>query len=55
VFPRLTVGGVFVAHNVVNKKNEMKPFLETVATHPRLFTTIVSPSHEGMSVSYRTR
>jgi predicted O-methyltransferase YrrM len=55
VFPRLTPGGVFVAHNVVNKKNEMEPFLRTVLTHPSLYTTIVSPSGEGMSVSYKTR
>lgn len=55
VFPRLTTGGVFVAHNVVNKKNEMTAFLDTIHTHPALFTTIVSPSSEGMSVSYKTR
>src|SRR5687768_5268883 len=55
VFPRLTPGGVFVAHNVVNKKNEMEPFLRTILTHPSLYTTIVSPSGEGMSVSYKTR
>jgi caffeoyl-CoA O-methyltransferase len=55
VFPRLTPGGVFVAHNVVNKKNEMEPFLRTILTHPSLYTTIVSPSGEGMSVSYKAR
>lgn len=55
VFPRLDPGGVFVAHNVVNKKHEMEPFLRTVTAHPRLFTTIVSPPDEGMSVSYKTR
>ena len=55
LFPRLAPGGVFVAHNVVNKRDEMEPFLHAVQTHPSLFTTIVSPSHEGMSVSYRTR
>src|SRR5918996_11144 len=55
VYPRLNPGGVFVAHNVVNKKNEMEPFLRTVLTHPALYTTIVSPSGEGMSVSYKTR
>ena len=53
VYPRLSPGGVFVAHNVVNKKSEMAPFLAAVQTHPQLFTTIVSPSGEGMSVSYR--
>jgi len=55
VYPRLNAGGVFVAHNVVNKKNEMEPFLRTILTHPSLYTTIVSPSGEGMSVSYKTR
>jgi predicted O-methyltransferase YrrM len=55
VFPRLTPGGVFVAHNVVNKRDEMQPFLGTILRHPSLFTTVVSPSHEGMSVSYKTK
>jgi predicted O-methyltransferase YrrM len=55
VYPRLNAGGVFVAHNVVNKKSEMEPFLRTILTHPSLYTTIVSPSGEGMSVSYKTR
>jgi caffeoyl-CoA O-methyltransferase len=55
VYPRLSPGAVFVAHNVVNKKNEMEPFLRTILTHPSLYTTIVSPSGEGMSVSYKTR
>ena len=55
VFPRLTPGAVFTAHNVVNKKREMEPFLTAIHNHPSLFTTIVSPSGEGMSVSYRIR
>jgi predicted O-methyltransferase YrrM len=55
VYPRLNPGGVFVAHNVVNKKSEMEPFLQTIQRHPALFTTIVSPSDEGMSVSYKRR
>lgn len=55
VFPRLNPGGVFLAHNVVNKKNEMEPFLSTIQSHPGLFTSIVSPGSEGMSVSYKIR
>ena len=55
VFPRLNPGGVFTAHNVVNKKNEMEPFLNTVQNHSALFTSIVSPSGEGISVSYKIR
>jgi predicted O-methyltransferase YrrM len=55
VFPRLAPGGVFAAHNVVNKKSEMEPFLKTIDGHSSLFTTVVSPSGEGMSVSYKIR
>jgi len=55
VFPRLNPGGLFTAHNVVNKKSEMEPFLATVQNHSGLFTTIVSPSGEGISVSYRIK
>lgn len=55
VFPRMTPGAVFTAHNVVNKKKDMEPFLKAVQNHPSLFTTIVSPSGEGMSVSYKIR
>jgi predicted O-methyltransferase YrrM len=53
VLPRLDKGGLFVAHNVVNKRNEMSDFLDAVQTHPSLWTTIVSPSSEGMSVSVK--
>ena len=35
---------MFVAHNVVNKKDEMEPFLRTILAHPSLYKTIVSPS-----------
>ncbi len=52
-FPRLSAGGLFVAHNVVNKRDEMKDFLSAVLTRPDMLTTIVSPSEEGMSVSYK--
>src|SRR5207237_8769863 len=55
VFPRLTPQGLLVAHNVVNKQAEMRDFLAAIQNHPRLFTTIVTPSGEGMSVSVRTR
>ena len=55
VFPRLNPGAIFTAHNVVNKKSEMEPFLNTVQNHSGLFTTIVSPSGEGISVSYKIR
>src|SRR5688572_14301956 len=53
VYPRLDKGGLFIAHNVVNKRSELGDFLDAVQTHPSLWTTIVSPSGEGMSVSLK--
>jgi len=53
VFPRLAPGGLFLAHNVVNKQSEMRDFLGAIQSNPALFTTIVSPGREGMSVSVK--
>jgi predicted O-methyltransferase YrrM len=55
VYPRLSAGALFTAHNVINKKNEMTPFLDTIHGHPGLFTSIVAPSGEGISVSYKKK
>jgi predicted O-methyltransferase YrrM len=55
VYPRMPVRGLFVAHNVLNKKSEMGDFLATIETHPNLFTTIVAPSGEGVSVSVKRK
>ena len=54
-FPRMPAGGLFVAHNVLNKKDEMRDFLATIDTHPQLFTSIVAPSGEGVSVSVKRK
>jgi predicted O-methyltransferase YrrM len=55
LLPRLLPRGLFVAHNVVNKQAEMRDFLDAIRSDSRLFTTIVTPSGEGMSVSYKRR
>jgi len=55
VFPRLAPRGLFLAHNVVNKQAEMRDFLAAINNNPALFTTIVTPSGEGMSVSYKKK
>ncbi len=55
VFPRLDPGGVFLAHNVVNKRSEMGDFLAAIQDDPKLLTAIVTPSGEGISISYRRR
>lgn len=54
-FPRLDAGGIFLAHNVVNKKNEMQDFLLAITTRPDAWTNIITPSGEGMSITYKKR
>jgi caffeoyl-CoA O-methyltransferase len=53
VYPRLEKGGLFTAHNVVNKKGEMEDFLDAIQRNPALWTAIVSPAGEGISLSYK--
>ncbi|HTM25422.1 MAG TPA: O-methyltransferase [Vicinamibacterales bacterium] len=53
VFPRLDKGGVFTAHNVVNKKGEMGDFLDAIHRNPAFWTAIVAPASEGISLSYK--
>jgi len=55
VLPRLAARGLFLAHNVVNKQGEMRDFLDAIHNDPRLFTSIVRPGDEGMSVSVKLR
>jgi predicted O-methyltransferase YrrM len=55
VVPRLDAGGLFLAHNVVNKRDEMGDFLAAIERNPSLFTAIVTPSGEGISISYKRK
>ena len=55
VLPRVRPRGLFLAHNVVNKQAEMREFLSAIHSSPELWTTIVRPSDEGMSVSLKVR
>jgi predicted O-methyltransferase YrrM len=53
VFPRLDAGGLFTAHNVVNKRSEMGDFLDAIERNPAVWTAIVSPANEGISITYK--
>ena len=55
VFPRVNGGGLFLAHNVINKKNDMLDFLAAIDKHPMALNTTVSPGHEGISMTYKKR
>ncbi len=55
VFPRVTPGGLFLAHNVINKKNDMPDFLAATQAHPQALSATVSPGHEGISITYKRR
>ncbi len=52
-FPRVTQGGLILAHNVINKGSEMPEFLETIRTHPEVLTSIVSAGDEGISITVK--
>lgn len=54
-FPRLNAGGVFLAHNVINKREDMGDFLDAITTHPLAWSSIIAPSGEGMSLTYKQR
>ena len=53
MMPRLDKGGLFTAHNVVNKRSEMGDFLDAIQRNPSLWTAIVAPSGEGISLSLK--
>jgi predicted O-methyltransferase YrrM len=53
VFPRMDKGGLFLGHNVINKRDEMGDFLRTIHTSPGVLTSIVAPSGEGMSITLK--
>jgi predicted O-methyltransferase YrrM len=55
VLPRMPAHALFVAHNVVNKRSEMTDFLDAIEHNSNVFTTIVSPGTEGMSVSLKIK
>ena len=54
-FPSLDGGGVFLAHNVVNKRSEMGEFFDAINAVPGAWSTIVAPSGEGISLTYKAR
>jgi predicted O-methyltransferase YrrM len=55
VFPRVNPGGLFLAHNVINKRNDMLDFLSAIDKHPMALNTTVAPGHEGISMTYKKR
>jgi predicted O-methyltransferase YrrM len=55
VLPRVAPGGLVLAHNVANKRNELEDFLAAIERNPALWNSIVLPSGEGISISYRKR
>jgi predicted O-methyltransferase YrrM len=53
VLPRMEKGGLFLGHNVINKRDEMGDFLKTIHTSPAVLTSIVAPSGEGISITLK--
>ena len=53
VVPIVRPGGVIVAHNVTDLKEELTDFIRAVQTNPQLKTDIENPGPGGFSVSYK--
>jgi predicted O-methyltransferase YrrM len=53
ILPRMDKGGLFLGHNVINKRDEMADFLETIQTSAAVLTSIVAPSGEGISITLK--
>jgi predicted O-methyltransferase YrrM len=53
VIPLVRPGGVIVAHNVTDLKDELTDFIHAVQTNPQLKTDIENPGPGGFSVSYK--
>jgi predicted O-methyltransferase YrrM len=53
VIPMVRPGGVIVAHNVTDLKEELTDFIRAVQTNPQLKTNIENPGPGGFSVSYK--
>jgi len=51
--PKVRPGGVIVAHNVTNLREELLGFIHEVTTNPQLQTTIENPGPGGFSVSIK--
>jgi predicted O-methyltransferase YrrM len=53
LLPRMDKGGLFLGHNVINKRDEMPDFLKTIHASPAVLTSIVAPSGEGISITLK--
>lgn len=53
VLPMVPSGGVIVAHNVTDLRDELQDFIHEVQSNPQLKTTIENPGPGGFSVSYK--
>jgi predicted O-methyltransferase YrrM len=53
VLPMVPAGGVIVAHNVTDLRDQLQDFIHEVQTNPQLKTSIENPGPGGFSVSYK--
>jgi predicted O-methyltransferase YrrM len=55
VLPKVSPGGLIVAHNVIDMSSELQDYIRRVETDPQLKTRIVDPGPGGFSVSIKVR
>lgn len=55
VLPKVSPGGVIVAHHVIGTSSELRDFIHRIETDPQLRTRIVKNGGGGFSVSFKVR
>ena len=53
VLPLVPPGGVIVAHNVTDMRDQLQDFIRAIKTNPQLKTTFENPGPAGFSISYK--
>lgn len=53
VLPLVRPGGLILAHNTINTRGPLKPYIEAVTNNPDLVTVFANTSDRGMSVSMK--
>ena len=53
IYPRISKGGIIVAHNAVRQAFSMRDYLDYVRNHPELDTVILTTGNDGVALSYK--
>lgn len=55
LLPRVRIGGMLVAHNVISRNEEVRPFLERIRRDERVISSVVQIGDDGFAVCLRRK